>query len=96
MRMRLRRTARAEQDLIDIWRYIARHNEPAANRLLDRIDEKCRLLVRFPEIGPARDDIAPGLRYVPYGSYLILYRLLPNVVEIVRVVHGRRDLSSVG
>jgi len=95
MPKRLRRTARAEQDLIEIWRFIAEHNEPAANRLLDRIDAKCRMLEIVPEMGPARDDIAPGLRYIPYRNYLVLYRILPDVVEIVRSVHGRRDLSRL-
>jgi toxin ParE1/3/4 len=95
MAKRLRRTARAEQDLVEIWHYIAEHNEAAANRLLDQIDAKCRLLAAFPEAGPARDDIAPGLRYIPYRNYLVLYRILPDLIEVVRVVHGRRDLSRL-
>jgi hypothetical protein len=37
---RLRRTARAEEDLIEIWTYIARDNPKAADRLLDQLDRK--------------------------------------------------------
>ena len=86
------RTRRARQDLIDLWQYVARDDEVAADRLLDDIDRACRSLSQNPALGPARDDIRPGLRYYVLGTYLILYRILDDGVEIVRVVHGRRDL----
>jgi plasmid stabilization system protein ParE len=41
---RVTRTARAEQDLIEIWTYIAADNPRAADRLLDRIDEARKVL----------------------------------------------------
>ncbi|MGZ8372262.1 MAG: type II toxin-antitoxin system RelE/ParE family toxin [Rhodoplanes sp.] len=69
---RLRRTARAEEDSIDIWTYIARHNSSAADRLLDLLDEKSRSLARNPRLGAAREDVAPGVRHLPVGRYLIL------------------------
>ena len=53
------------------------------------------LLGQYPEIGRERRDIAPGLRYLASGNYLILYRLAPTAVEIVRYVHGRRDLRAM-
>jgi len=87
---RLIRTELAEDDLIDIWVNIARDNEKAADSLLDRIDEVCQHLATFPELGPARPDLAPELRYMVVGRYLILYRIIPEGVEIVRVVHGAR------
>ena len=43
----IRRTAQAEEDLIDIWLYIAQDNPGAADRLLDEIEEKFFLLI-FP------------------------------------------------
>lgn len=46
-------------------------------------------------MGPARPDIAKEMRYHPVGSYLLLYRLIKNGVEIVRVVHGARDLLAL-
>jgi toxin ParE1/3/4 len=48
-----------------------------------------------PQIGPARPDLRPGFRYLPVGNYLILYRVLPGVAEIVRVVHGARHLPGL-
>ena len=92
---RFRRTAEAENDLLSIWRYIAEDNPSAATRLLLSIDDKCGLLADNPRLGPARPDIAPELRYFPVGSYLILYRETANGVEVVRVLHGARDLDAV-
>ena len=91
----LRLTQRAEDDLIAIWTYIATHNPRAADQLLDDIDTKARLLSEFPEIGQARPDIAEGLRYLPIGSYLILYRQITQGIEVVRVVHGARRIEDL-
>lgn len=91
----LRRTRRAEKDLLELWLHIAQDNEAAADALLDRIEEKCALLASSPEMGPARRDIAPGLRFFPVERYVILYRIIDNGVEIVRVVHGARYLPAL-
>jgi toxin ParE1/3/4 len=89
------RTRRARQDLVDIWRYVAADDPAAADRLLDALDDKCGLLAQHPHLGPARDDIRQGLRYLVHGDYLILYRIVGPDVEIVRVVHARRDVSGI-
>ncbi|MBV9051734.1 MAG: type II toxin-antitoxin system RelE/ParE family toxin [Hyphomicrobiales bacterium] len=92
---RLIRTARAEEDLSDIWRYIAQDNPAAADRLLDRIDSACARLAENPKLGRVRSDIANGLRYSIVGRYLILYREIREGIEIVRVVHGARHLPDL-
>jgi toxin ParE1/3/4 len=92
---RLRRTARAEDDLMDIWAYIARDNPPAADRLLNLLDEKSQMLAQNPKLGAARDDIATEVRHFPVGNYLILYRDIGDGVEIVRYVHGMRLLRNL-
>jgi len=91
----IRRTAQAEEDLIDIWLYIAQDNPGAADHLLDEIEEKFSLLADHPQLGPARPDIAEDCRYFPVGSYLILYRLIPDGIEVVRVVQGSRRLENL-
>jgi toxin ParE1/3/4 len=92
---RLLRTARAEEDLVEIWTYIARENSAAADRLLDLFDEKSRLLAHNPQIGKARDDIGSGVRRFPVGRYLILYHDIGDGVEVVRYVHGMRRLRDL-
>ncbi len=90
-----RRTARAEEDLIEIWLHIAADNPAAADRLLDRLGAAERRLVRHPELGPVRADIAIGMRFFVVGAYLLLYRQIEGGVEIVRVTHGARDLANL-
>ncbi|KYC41102.1 plasmid stabilization protein [Scytonema hofmannii PCC 7110] len=92
---RLIRTARAEEDLIEIWLYIAADNQQAADKLVNRIDAKCQMLANSAGVGSARPDIAPDLRYFPVGHYLILYREILNGIEVVRVVHGARHLPDI-
>jgi toxin ParE1/3/4 len=91
----LHRTGQAEDDLVAIWLHIAADSPAAADRVLDELDHRSQLLAREPRVGPARNDIAPGLRYFPSGRYLILYRLIPNGIEVVRYVHGARDLFAL-
>ena len=91
----VRRTAQADEDLIDIWVYIAQDNPNAADHLLDEFESKFALLAGQPRLGAARSDIAPGLRHFPAGNYLILYRETDDGIEVVRVVHGARRLSNL-
>ena len=93
----VKRTALAEDDLIDIWLYIARdnHNLQAADKLLDRLDEQSKLLASNPKLGRPRGDIALGLRYFVVDNYLILYRIISNGIEAVRYVNGAHDLYAL-
>lgn len=91
----VQRTAQADEDLIDIWVYIAQDNPDAADHLLDEFEKKFALLAGQPRVGAARSDIAPGLRHFPAGNYLILYRETDDGIEVVRVVHGARRLSNL-
>ena len=90
-----RKTAQAEDDLIDIWLYIAQDNPTAADDLLDTFEEKGRMLAEHPALGQERPDIAEGFRYLPVGRYLMLYRAIPGGIELVRVIHGMRLLSTI-
>lgn len=85
----------AEADLEEIGDRIASEDPSAAMRLVDAPHRRWELLVDYPLSGAARDDVRPGLRYVVVGNYLSLYRVVDNGVEIVRVVHGRRDLYNL-
>ncbi len=85
----------AENDLIEIWLYIAADNQEAATCVLHSFDKKFQLLAKNSKLGSARPDIAPDLRYFVEGNYLILYRESAEGIEIVRVVHGARSLKSL-
>ena len=89
------RTPRAIEDLIEIWTYVARDNRAAADRLLDSLDARMAVLREQPYIGRARTELVPGLRSLTEGSYLILYRVAKDRIEIVRCVHGARRLRPL-
>jgi toxin ParE1/3/4 len=85
----------AERDLIDIWSYVADDNPVAADTLLDTFEKKFKSLAQMPKTGAARSDIGDSMRHFPVGNYLILYREIPDGIEIVRVVHGARLLGAL-
>lgn len=90
----VRRTSKAAQDLISIREFIAAHDLRAADRLLNRIDATRRLPAQQPELGTLREDLALKLRFFPVGNYLIFYRPIPEGIEVIRVLHGGRDLRG--
>jgi toxin ParE1/3/4 len=91
---RYRLTAQAEGDLDDIWSYIASNSVDAADRVVARIIQRFPSLAQMREIGRSRDELASGLRSFPVREYLIFYRLISDGVEILRVIHGSRDIPS--
>ena len=88
-------TAQAEEDLIEIWLYIAKDNANAADAVLSKIEEGFARLALNPEIGPARPDIAADLRYLVVGNHVVLYRLQGAEVQVVRVAHAARRLPDL-
>ena len=94
MKPRILKRPLAEADLDDIWWYIAQDNPEAADCLLDRIEERCRALARFPEMGASREELMPGLRSLPIGNYVVFYLQIEDGIEIVRVLPGMRDIDA--
>jgi toxin ParE1/3/4 len=92
---RIERTKTARTDLLDIWLGIAMDDQTAADKHLRRLEEAIAGLADFPRIGPARDDIRPGIRAILRVPYLIFYALDDErrTVRIIRVVDARRDLQ---
>ena len=94
---RVRFTAQAREDLLEIWLYIATHSsESIADRVYDRISHRCGLLKEQPRLGRARPEIHAEARSLVIERWLALYRLTDDGVQIVRVVDGARDLSAMG
>jgi toxin ParE1/3/4 len=52
-------------------------------------------LADFPQIGTRRDELKAGLRSQPVGNYLIFYFPLEDGIDIVRVLHGSRDVDAI-
>ena len=91
----VRRLPQAEEDLLDLWCYIASDNPARADSYLDYLDEKLILLADAPGIGRLHNNLAPGLRAFPVDSYRIFYRQTDIGIDIVRVLHGARDTEAL-
>jgi toxin ParE1/3/4 len=83
---------RADADLDEIWMYIAQDNPRAADRTEQALHDAMEQLARMPGLGHQRPDASERYRFWSVGSYLIAYRLEKDVVHVVRVLHGSRDI----
>lgn len=86
---------RAQIDLAEIWEYIADDSEARADAFIETIDQKYKALAARPNMGRQRDEIEEGLRSFPVGRYVIFYRPIAEGVEIIRILHGARDIDAV-
>ena len=83
----------ATADVEQLEAFLDEHAPHATDRVLSRIRTAMRRIAVTPGIGHLRTDLADEpLRFVAVWSYLIIYRLT-TPVEIVRIVHGARDVA---
>ncbi|MDA9399477.1 type II toxin-antitoxin system RelE/ParE family toxin [Bradyrhizobium sp. CCBAU 45389] len=94
MANRFRKAPQADLDLDSIWDFIASNSVRAADKQIARIGEIFEMLLENPLAGRERRELRAGLRSFPAGNYVIFYVPLPDGVEIVRVMHGRQDISA--
>ncbi|MEH1942545.1 MAG: type II toxin-antitoxin system RelE/ParE family toxin [Nostoc sp.] len=86
---------KASQDLSEIIDYFVSINIDAGENFVEKFDKKCKDLANFPNMGRSYGNIKADLRGVPLDSYIILYRVGNNGIEIVRVVSGYQNLESL-
>ena len=72
----VKRQSTAEEDLFEIWSYIAEDSIPEANELIREIDEELQLLGDNPKMGSRRDELGEHHRSFPVKNYVIYYRPL--------------------
>jgi toxin ParE1/3/4 len=92
--MRLVVSRDADDDLLQIGRYLTERNPAAARSVAEEIDRKFWSLTYFPFMGRDRPSLGAGLRSIVAGVYVIFYRVEPDRVVIMRVLHGRRDIDA--
>jgi plasmid stabilization system protein ParE len=92
-------TALAKTDIFDIWSYIAEQNENAANRVEHAIYDACAFLADGPLRGHLRLDLTPRpVRFwtlTRYPNYTIVYRPETAPLQIIAVLHGKRDIQRI-
>ena len=92
---RLHYTDDANRNLIDIALYIASEsqNREVALAFAERLRAKCRHLASLPAIlGTPRPDLRDDIRSAPCQDYVIFFRYRDEVLEVVNVLHGSRDV----
>ena len=83
-------SAEALADLVDIRTYIGNDNPYAASRIAVQIVAACDRLEYLPERG--RPGLVSGTREITtVWPYVIVYRIRPDEVEIVRIWHGAQE-----
>lgn len=85
----------AQDDLLEIYEFIAESNEPAGVRLMRSFQQKFDLLTQFPEMGKERNELVVGWRSFVVGKYIVLYQATGDILEIVRVRHGSTDIDNL-
>ena len=94
-----RLTPDAADDLFDIWSFIARNSPDSADRVEESILSACEQLTKNPLIGTVRADLtALPVRFwaVPsFRNYLVVYDPAVQPLQIIRILHGARDVPSV-
>ncbi|HEX7753240.1 MAG TPA: type II toxin-antitoxin system RelE/ParE family toxin [Novosphingobium sp.] len=79
----------------DIATYIAQNNPDRAVAFIDELIAKMERIRHRPMSYPARSEGEAGLRGALHGRYLIIYRVRTDLVEVLRVVHGARDIAAL-
>jgi toxin ParE1/3/4 len=92
--MRLELTTPAREDLLDIWAYIAGHDETAADKYLEGLRKRALEFIKHPELGRKRDEIIPGIRSLLFRNHLIFYRVETSAIQVLRILHGNMDLKQ--
>ncbi len=88
-------SARARTDIRELHAYIAQDSPHYARRFVEKILNAAEALTDHPQIGRKvpeadRDDI----RELIFQNYRIIYRIKPEHVYVVTVLHGSRDVSG--
>lgn len=85
----------AQADLDSIFDYIAQDSVQHAEHFLRLFYEKFLLLQQMPETGTTRPDLALGIRAFPFRHYVIFYQITETGLDIVRILHGARDIPNL-
>ncbi|MHA7870560.1 MAG: type II toxin-antitoxin system RelE/ParE family toxin [Salipiger thiooxidans] len=85
----------ARADLVDVADFIALDNPERAMSFVAEIEAKMGQIAERPESFPLRDDVYQGMRAARHGRYLIFFLNSEEEVQVVRVLHGARDLPGL-
>ena len=99
MRTTYQLTPRALDDLDEITSYIAVDSKAASDRVESAIFDACKMLARNPFLGSRRKEVTalPVCFWVVtrFPSYVIVFRPETAPLQVVAVLHAKRDIRRV-
>jgi len=90
---RIIRTRESRSDFDNIWAYIAARNLDAADGVVRKLESTLNLLASAPQMGRKVEELGLNLRSFPVGSYLIFYRPVDDGIQLIRIIHGAREIT---
>ena len=90
---RLAWSEHAVTQLAAIAEYISAASPVYAEQTVERVRQRLAQAAEYPESGRVVPEVgAPDLRELLEWPYRLVYRVRPDVIEVLAVIHGRRDL----
>jgi toxin ParE1/3/4 len=89
------------QDLVTYSDYISIDNLDAGDRFLYAAEATFQQIARTPGIGRLSGFTDPSMsqiRQYPvkgFKKYLVIYQLIDDTIDVIRVIHGSRDLEHI-
>ncbi len=81
----------ANEDLAEIMAYIKARNEQAANKLFERIEAALDHTSEHPYLYKQSERVTQTREIVVHPNYIIFYRVTPTAIEVINVVHSKRQ-----
>lgn len=86
----------ASEDLVEIWDYIAQDSLDIADRVVQQLENKIKVLSKNPQMGHRRPDLTHHpVRFWPVYQYLIIYLENKTPLHVVRILGGYRDIARL-
>jgi len=94
MKKQIRFSELSRADLQQIYRYVSNDSLARGRKLVVEITQCCeQTIAEYPQIGRVRSEIWHDLRSLVFKRYVIFYREVDEAIEIVRILHGSRDVD---
>jgi toxin ParE1/3/4 len=92
--MKIEWTESAIADLESIHNYIEKDSNYYASRFIGRIIQAVERLMDSPEMGRRVPEVEEeNIRELLFQNYRIMYRVAPQNILVLAVIHGARDMS---
>lgn len=93
--MTFRLTADAENDLLAVADFIGRDSPETAVAYVEQLLTHCSAVAENPQMYRERSEWGQKVRAAPFGVYLVVYDFDDKQVVILRVLHTKRNITSI-